>query len=77
VCDFRSVDTTNDPIDNDVVYTQSEVENTLLHANPAHKWHWMSDMDTDDVIIFRNTSKDPLLPSKSSLFETMGRRKID
>jgi hypothetical protein len=54
MCDYRSIEPGKDSIANDVVSRGSIGENELLHANPKHRWYYLSDQAVDEVIVLRN-----------------------
>jgi hypothetical protein len=68
LCDYRSIDVDNDTIDNDIVFNEGGTENTLLYFNPNHRWYWKSDMDMDDIIVFRNAGSPGCEAPRKSFF---------
>jgi hypothetical protein len=64
LCDYRTVDTHNDPIPNDVVGTDFVLENSILYPNDAHKWYYMHDMCPSDCLVFRQGGLDPNKPGE-------------
>jgi hypothetical protein len=54
--DYETINFENDPILNDIVYENSCGENELIMANDKHRWYYLSDQSTDDLIIFRQSS---------------------
>lgn len=67
-CDWRTVDESNDLIENDVVFTTAIGENHYLRHNPDHKWWYLAEQRPEEVVIFRNVSiGDPLAARKASL----------
>lgn len=69
LCDHRTVDVNRDTIANDIVVAHGtgSIESSLLQHSPKHEWYYRSDMDVDDVIIFRQVDSTGRLPSKYSL----------
>lgn len=67
VCDYRSIDVEHDTIANDIVvaHGSGSIENALLHFNQQHEWFYKSDMNTDDVIIFRQVDSSGSMPSEA------------
>ncbi|KAI1760073.1 hypothetical protein GGR53DRAFT_523378 [Hypoxylon sp. FL1150] len=55
-CDWRTVNQSNDLIENDVVYAKSVGENQYLRHNPDHKWWFLAGQKPDEVVVFRNVS---------------------
>ncbi|KAI9670068.1 MAG: hypothetical protein M1817_004548 [Caeruleum heppii] len=74
LCDFRSVEPGRDPILNDVIYAHEVSESYLLHPNEKHEWHYVSDQEVEDVVVFRNTASEgrkvPSMPSLQNAFQT-------
>lgn len=66
LCDFRSIDTEHDVIANDIVVAHGDggIENSLLHYNKAHEWYYKSNMELDDLILFRQADSSGAMPSK-------------
>lgn len=52
VCDFSSIEE-RDMILNDDLHRDRAVENTLLHSNEKHRWHYIGGQAIEDVLIFR------------------------
>ena len=50
-----TVDLAKDVSLNDSIHRDRVGENMLLHASDQHQWYYMSDMEDDDLIVFRNT----------------------
>jgi hypothetical protein len=66
LCDYRTVTPEVDAIENDIVYQQGVGENTLLFFNNSHQWYYLSDQQTDEMLVFRNAvSEDSKRPRKS------------
>jgi hypothetical protein len=66
VCDSRSVSIA-DLIEADAIFDMLNApewsfEGWVVAHNPNHKWHWFSDMNRDEVIIFKTSDSDPLAP---------------
>lgn len=56
LCDFRTVDLARDAVQNRVVGTDDGAsENYHLQKHAAHRWYYVSDQTTDEVIVFRNS----------------------
>lgn len=55
VCDYLSIDWQRDTTANDALHLQRVGENWLLHHNENQRWYYLSRMETDDLIVFRNT----------------------
>ncbi|KAJ3535230.1 hypothetical protein NM208_g7222 [Fusarium decemcellulare] len=55
VCDYLSVDIEHDITTNDALHLTRVGENWLLYRNQAHRWYYLSAMEEDDLIVFRNT----------------------
>ncbi|KAK1770187.1 hypothetical protein QBC33DRAFT_530329 [Phialemonium atrogriseum] len=58
VCDYSSVDWDNDTTTNDAVHLLRTGENWLLHYNEEQQWYYLSGMEEDDLIVFRNTDSE-------------------
>ncbi|KAF5686955.1 methyltransferase [Fusarium circinatum] len=54
VCDARTVDYTKDTMPCDIVYSQWVTENQQIHYNPEHKWYYLPDQTTDEVLLFKS-----------------------
>ncbi|KID60292.1 methyltransferase, partial [Metarhizium brunneum ARSEF 3297] len=69
LCDYRSVDVEHDTVANDIVVAHGDgyIENSLLYFNEKHQWFYKSDMDVDDLIIFRQTDSSGAKPSEKQL----------
>lgn len=65
LCDFQTVDLVNDFTTNDALHQKRQGENWLLYANSKHKWHYLSSQEEDELIIFRNTDSEGILPRSS------------
>jgi hypothetical protein len=67
--DYETIDSQDDPILNDIVYENSCGENELIMANDKHRWYYLSDQSTDDLIFFRQCSTIQFdVPSKTPEF---------
>lgn len=66
LCDFRTIDLEHDTIANDIVVAHGDgcIENSLLHYNEAHQWYYKSNMDVEDLIVFRQADSSGTMPSK-------------
>lgn len=53
LCDYDSV-SPEDSIANDFLCSTFVGENKLLHANPNHRWYYLSDQKVDELVVFRN-----------------------
>lgn len=58
ICNYASVDWDKDTAANDAIHLQRIGENWLLHHNPKHEWYYMSRMEEDDLLVFRNTDSE-------------------
>ncbi|KAK3372249.1 putative CmcJ-like methyltransferase [Podospora didyma] len=54
LCDWTTVDPDNDIIDNDAIHRDHIEENSLLHYNSAHKWYYIKNQTSSDLMVFRN-----------------------
>jgi hypothetical protein len=66
LCDARSV-AAEDLIEADAIFDMLDApewsfEGWIVAHNPAHRWHWFSDMNRDEVIIFKTSDSDPKAP---------------
>jgi hypothetical protein len=66
VCDARSVAAT-DMIAADAIFDEPDkpewsFEGWVVAHNPAHRWHWFSDLTPDEAIIFKTHDSDPAQP---------------
>ena len=52
LCDARSF-TDADPIAGDLVYARVRVETSRVEYNPAHRWYYFSEMQTDEAVLIR------------------------
>ncbi|KAK5451988.1 hypothetical protein LTS15_007711 [Exophiala xenobiotica] len=57
VCDATSVDSENDFVPSDIVFTHSVVENIQVHHNPGQKWFYMSNQTPDELWIFGQSAR--------------------
>jgi hypothetical protein len=66
VCDARTVAPADlivaDAIFDEVGKPEWSFESWLIAHNPAHRWHWFSDMTRDEVLIFKTNDSDPAAP---------------
>lgn len=63
VCDARSVER-GDLIVADAIFDEAgkpewSFEGWVVAHNPAHRWHWFSDMTRDEALIFKTNDSDP------------------
>jgi hypothetical protein len=63
VCDARTV-TAADLIPADAVFNAQDVpewsfEGIVVAHHPAHRWHWYSDMNRDEALVFKTNDSDP------------------
>lgn len=65
VCDYSTIDVEHDITVNDALHLTRVGENWLLHHNDAHRWYYLSGMEEDDLIVFRNVDSSGELSSKS------------
>jgi hypothetical protein len=66
VCDARSV-STSDLVDADVITDtpgtpESSIVLVLLRYSPRHRWWYFSNMDRDEVLVFKSYDSDPDQP---------------
>jgi hypothetical protein len=63
VCDARSVWSDDlivaDAIFDEVGMPEWSFEGWVVAHNPAHRWHWFSDMTRDEALIFKTNDSDP------------------
>lgn len=59
LCDFESINISDDIVANDVVHENVIGENALLYHNPAHAWYYLPQQTPEDLIMFRNASSRP------------------
>jgi len=52
LCDARSF-SDDDLIASDLVYANVRGETSRVAYNPAHRWHYFSEMQTDEVLFIR------------------------
>lgn len=64
LCDYRSVDVEHDTIASDIVVAHGDgsVENSLIYFDKKQEWFYRSDMDIEDIIIFRQTDSSGKMP---------------
>jgi hypothetical protein len=60
LCDARSF-TDDDLIASDLVYAHVRGETSRVAYNPAHRWYYFSDMQTDEVLLSANDGRARLL----------------
>lgn len=65
VCDYSTIDMEHDTTVNDALHLTRVGENWLLHHSDAHRWYYLSGMEEDDLIVFRNVDSSGELSSKS------------
>jgi hypothetical protein len=63
VCDARSVEAA-DLVTADAVFDEAgkpewSFEGWVVAHNPAHRWHWFSDMTRDEALVFKTNDSDP------------------
>jgi hypothetical protein len=63
VCDARSVDP-DDLIVADAIFDEAgkpewSFEGWVVAHNPAHRWHWFSDMNRNEALVFKTNDSDP------------------
>jgi hypothetical protein len=63
LCDAQTV-SRDDLIPADAIFDAGEpphwsFESLVVAHNPAHRWHWFSDMTRDDVLVFKTHDSDP------------------
>jgi hypothetical protein len=66
VCDARSV-STSDLVDADLITDtpgtpESSIVLVLLRYSPCHRWSYFSNMDRDEVLVFKSYDSDPDQP---------------
>jgi hypothetical protein len=66
LCDARSV-ATKDLIEADAIFDMLDApewsfEGWIIAHSPGHRWRWFSDMNRDEVIIFKTSDSDPTAP---------------
>ncbi|KXH32243.1 methyltransferase CmcJ [Colletotrichum nymphaeae SA-01] len=54
LCDYTSI-ASDDIFDSDAVHRDRVSENSLLHPNKKHRWHYIAGQMPDDILVFRNT----------------------
>ena len=54
LCDHRSVDTQSDFETGDNIYPRLESESLLVYHNNHHRWHYLSEMQPDEVLVFKS-----------------------
>ncbi|KAG8163191.1 hypothetical protein KVR01_006488 [Diaporthe batatas] len=54
ICDWTTIDSQNDILVNDGIRRDRVDENCLLHYNEAHRWYYIKDQTTEDLLVFRN-----------------------
>lgn len=64
MCDFQSVNVGDDVLANDCLHYNSVGENQVLHANPAHKWYYLSAQEETELLVFRNATSRGNKPCK-------------
>lgn len=55
LCDFQTVNFSQDVMHNDCLHQTRVGENWLLQANETHQWYYLSAQEESDLIVFRNT----------------------
>lgn len=61
LCDFSLI-STEDIATNDALHYKRVGENSLLHHNDTQQWYYLSDMEPDDLIVFRNADSEGNMP---------------
>ncbi len=41
---------------NDAIRRDTISENSLMHFNEAHRWYYLKDQGTNDLLVFRNSN---------------------
>jgi len=54
ICDYSTIDL-NDLESTDVIHKERIGESLRLYHNRSQRWYYLSDQNTDEVTIFRNT----------------------
>lgn len=54
LCDFQSIDTVHDVLQNDIVYENHVGEDEVLLPNPDHRWFYLKDHCIDEILVWRN-----------------------
>ncbi|KAI0545211.1 hypothetical protein F4679DRAFT_599885 [Xylaria curta] len=62
VCDWTSIDQNQDVLLNDGIRRDKVDENATLHPNKAHRWYYIKDQTTDELVVFRNSHSKEKLP---------------
>jgi len=64
ICDYSTIDL-NDLESTDVIHKERIGESLRLYHNRSQRWYYLSDQNTDEVTIFRNTdSRGTHIPCK-------------
>ncbi|RSL45333.1 hypothetical protein CEP54_014317, partial [Fusarium duplospermum] len=71
VCDYTSVNIEHDITTNDALHINRVGENWLLYPNKTHRWFYLSGMEEDDLIVFRNTDSKGKLSRKLTSIDLM------
>jgi len=59
VCDVTSVRAERDFEDADLLYTDLATENCQVYFSEAYQWHYLSDHQVDELIVFKQSDTDP------------------
>lgn len=55
LCDHSTVNTDTDLEFSDVVHRDHVGENCMFYFNPSHRWYFLDEQQTSDVLVFRHT----------------------
>jgi hypothetical protein len=69
-CDYQSINE-QDPIKNDVVYTNGYGENCFLRHSLGHRWFYLQDQCMDEVWLWRNADANDSRPSTLTFSNTL------
>ncbi|KAL0937495.1 methyltransferase CmcJ [Colletotrichum truncatum] len=58
VCDYSLINAENDITTNDALHYKRIGENSLLYHSDAQRWYYLSNMEEDDLLVFRNVDSD-------------------
>ncbi|ETN40800.1 uncharacterized protein HMPREF1541_05080 [Cyphellophora europaea CBS 101466] len=54
VCDWRSIDPSQDLVASDNVYTHTAAETYNLYHSPSHKWYFLQGMRPEETLVFKS-----------------------